>query len=110
MDTESKPRRQFVACKFRIPDTRTFTYHWDGGPLQPGDKVKVPDPKGADGWKRVYVVSTSWDAPKFPTKEILGLAPDEPIKGAAKGGEPLEDRLPMGDGMRHKPDLFGGVS
>ena len=43
---------QFVACKFRPTDTRTFTYHYEGSePLQPGDFVKVPDAR-SDGWKR----------------------------------------------------------
>lgn len=25
--------RQFVACKFRPGDRRSYTYHWDGEPL-----------------------------------------------------------------------------
>lgn len=65
--------RQFVACKFRSTDTRSFTYHYDGAePLTVGDLVKVPDRSG-DGWKRVEVVSITDEAPSFPTKEILGL-------------------------------------
>lgn len=51
--------RQFVACKFRPGDRRSYTYHWDGEPLAPGDEVKVPD-KSGDGWSRVIVDSVSW--------------------------------------------------
>lgn len=71
---------QYVACKFRETDTRTYTYHWDGEPLTPGDFVKVPDRDG-DGWKRVEVVSIGERAPHFPTKPIIGRI--EPEDGAA---------------------------
>lgn len=63
--------RQFVACKFRIADTRTFTYHNDGEPVAEGDHVLVPDRNG-DGRKKVFVVSVSDEAPPFPTKPVLG--------------------------------------
>jgi len=72
--------RQFVACKFRPGDRRSYTYHWDGEPLAPGDEVKVPD-KSGDGWIRVIVDSVSWANPPFPTKPILGKA--EPIPAPA---------------------------
>lgn len=63
--------RQYVACKFRSTDTRTYTYHHDGEPLAIGDTVRVPDGR-ADGWKRVQVVEISDQAPPFPTKPVLG--------------------------------------
>lgn len=70
--------RQFIACKFRESDTRSYTYHFDGAEtFQPGDQVKVEDRSG-DGWKRVWVVSTSDRAPSFPTKPILGRVDPEP--------------------------------
>ncbi|SNT20224.1 hypothetical protein [Sphingopyxis indica] len=82
--------RQFVACKFRSSDTRTYTYANDGDPVAPGDMVKVPDRSG-DGWKRVHVVSISDDAPPFECKPILGLAPQE--EDAAPETETAADPL-----------------
>lgn len=63
--------RQYVACKFRPTDTRTYTYHWDGEPLIVGENVKVADAR-SDGWKHVYVVEVSDVPPPFATKPILG--------------------------------------
>lgn len=75
--------RQYVACKFRSEDARTYTYEWNGEPLESGDIVKVPDNR-SDGWKRVTVVSVSDQAPPFPCERILGLYnPD--IEGPATG-------------------------
>jgi len=68
---------QYVACKFRSEDTRSYTYEWDGEPLAVGDAVKVPDRSG-DGWKRVEVVSISDQAPTFACKPILGKLEPEP--------------------------------
>lgn len=77
---------QFVACKFRIADTRTYTYAWDGEPLAEGDQVRVADRSG-DGWKVVYVVSTTDEAPPFACKPILGRHVEEepatPIEAVA---------------------------
>lgn len=78
---------QFVACKFRPEDSRTYTYTWDGEPLQPGDFVKVADAR-SDGWKRVTVVSITDEAPTFACKPILGfynpdVEPDAPTADAA---------------------------
>jgi hypothetical protein len=67
-------KRQYVLCTFRQSDTRTYTYHNDGEPVAKGDVVRVEDAR-ADGWKRVYVVGTTDEAPRFATKPILGLAP-----------------------------------
>lgn len=68
---------QYVAVKFRTADTRTYTYIWDGEPLNEGDTVRVEDRSG-DGWKKVYVVSTTDEAPSFACKPILGKHVDEP--------------------------------
>lgn len=62
--------RQFVACKFRSGDSRTYTYHNDGDPVAVDDFVKVADAR-SDGWKRVQVTAIV-DEPHFPTKPILG--------------------------------------
>lgn len=69
--------RQYVACKFRSEDTRSYTYHNDGEPVAVGDLVKVADAR-SDGWKRVEVVSVSDQAPTFATKPILGKLEPEP--------------------------------
>lgn len=79
---------QYVACKFRSEDKRTYTYEWDGEPLTKGDIVKVPD-KSGDGWQRVTVDAVSADAPPFACKPILGLFnPDtEPDADAPDDGD-----------------------
>jgi hypothetical protein len=65
--------RQFVACKFRPTDTRTFTYFNDGEPLAVGNLVKVPDAR-SDGWKRVEVAEIDVPEPtQFACKPVLGL-------------------------------------
>lgn len=68
---------QYVACKFRSTDARSYTYHFDGEPLAIGDFVKVADRDG-DGWKRVEVVSIAGAKPSFPTKPIIGKIEPEP--------------------------------
>lgn len=73
---------QYVACKFRSEDKRTYTYHNDGEPLVIGDAVKVADRSG-DGWMRVEVVSIADEAPSFPTKPILGRLEPKPEDGDA---------------------------
>lgn len=71
--------RQFVACKFRSSDTRTYTYHNDGEPVAVGDVVKVADRDHPDSWKRVEVAAIVDHAPSFPTKPILGkVEPEAP--------------------------------
>jgi hypothetical protein len=79
---------QFVACKFRAEDARSYTYHNDGEPLAVGEIVKVADAR-SDGWKRVTVVSISDEAPPFPTKPILGKLDPEPAPEAT--AEPQSD-------------------
>lgn len=74
---------QYVACKFRPTDTRTYTYQNDGEPVAVGDMVKVPD-NSSDGWKRVEVVEISDTAPPFACKSTLGkIEPEEPASAAA---------------------------
>lgn len=80
------PARQYVAVKFRIADTRTYTYVWDGEPLAEGDQVKVADNR-SDGWKRVYVVSASDQAPAFDCKPILGKVEPEPATDIVAAAE-----------------------
>lgn len=52
---------QYIACKFRPDDSRSYTYSYEG-----------------DGWKRVEVVSISDQAPPFACKPILGKCEPEP--------------------------------
>lgn len=87
--------RQFVACRFRPEDTRTYTYHNDGEPLAVGDMVKVADAR-ADGWKRVEVVHVTDEEPPFPTKPILGK-----IEPEADAGADAQPKASAGD---HHPD------
>jgi len=75
---------QYVACKFRREDTRTYTYEWDGEPLLAGDAVLVPDNRGGPD-----VDSMTEDAPPFACKRIIGKAPpkdDEPKAEAEPAG------------------------
>lgn len=73
--------RQYVACTFRLGDTRSYTYHNDGEPLVIGDVAKVMDRSG-DGWKRVHVVAIGDTPPSFQTKPILGKIDPEPEQDA----------------------------
>ncbi len=77
MKGKSMSNRQFVICKFRETDTRTYTYANDGEPVEAGDVVRVEDRSG-DGWKKVFVVGITDREPTFPTKPILGLHREEP--------------------------------
>lgn len=81
--------RQFVACAFREGDKRTYTYHNDGAPVGPGDRVQVPG--RSPGVVQTVIVAWITDvAPTFETKPIIGLAPapgDEPP--AAEGFDPV---------------------
>lgn len=88
---------QFVACKFRISDTRTYTYMWNGEPLAEGDQVRVAGRSG-EGWQRVYVVSTSDEAPPYACKPILGRHVEEaeatPIEAAAARSDDFHPNSP----------------
>lgn len=89
---------QYVQCKFRREDTRSYTYTYDGAePLAIDDEVKVPD-KSGDGWKRVYVTSFSDEKPSFPCKAIIGKAEPEGEKPARESVPVItEDFLDLGD-------------
>ena len=76
MTDETPEHRQFLRCSFRPGDKRAYTYHNDGPPVGAGQQVKLPDRSG-DGWTRGTVVDIGVDRPEFPTKAILGLAPDQ---------------------------------
>lgn len=80
---------QYVACKFRESDTRSYTYAWDGDPFAPGDVACVEDRSG-DGWKKVFVVGVSDEAPPFQCKPILRRYVDH---CATCGGEPVVTEL-----------------
>jgi hypothetical protein len=70
--------RQFVACKYREGDKRTYTFVNDGPPVAPGDKVRVPDRSG-DGWQRVIVAEIVTTPPAFECKPVLGkIDPEDP--------------------------------
>jgi hypothetical protein len=82
--------RQFVACQFKPGEGRAYTYHNDGEPVAPGDRVIIENRSG--GQQTVHVASIWDDEPPFATKPILGLAPplDEAapefeLKGASNG-------------------------
>jgi len=64
---------QYVKCKFRPSDTRTYTYQWNGEPLRKGDVVKVADNRDPAAWKRVWVEEVTDEAPSFACKPILGI-------------------------------------
>ena len=70
---------QFIACKFRENDTRTYTYRNDGEPVLPGDKVVIADRHG-DGLQKIFVVDVDVAEPSFECKPILGLHRDEPTE------------------------------
>ncbi|APL94116.1 hypothetical protein [Sphingobium indicum] len=70
--------RQYVACKFRPDDKRSYTYHNDGEPVAVGDEVKIAG-RSDDGWQRVHVVAIADEMPSFETKPILGkVEPEAP--------------------------------
>ena len=59
--------RQFIACRFRPTDSRTYTYHNDGDPVEVGDDVEVETKQGV----KTVSVAEIVDEPSFPTKAIL---------------------------------------
>lgn len=72
---------QYLACKFRPTDTRTYTYSWDGAePLAVGDKVTVASPR--DEGNMTIEVAAIVAKPSFPTKPIIGKAPVEASKSS----------------------------
>jgi hypothetical protein len=66
---------QYVACVFRPGDERSYTFHNDGEPVAPGDRVKI---ESKVGWQIVTVAEIVADKPAFPTKPILEKMPSRP--------------------------------
>jgi hypothetical protein len=69
--------RQYVAIRFHSRDRKTYAYHNDGPPVQPGDHVQVPGRSESDGWKSVEVVSVTDEPPAFTTKPIMQESTDD---------------------------------
>lgn len=69
---------QYVLCKFRDTDTRTYTYHNEGELFSVGGVVRVADARG-DGWKPVIVCGLSDETPSFATKSVFGIHAFEPL-------------------------------
>ena len=65
--------RQFIACRFRPTDKRTYTYHNDGDPVEVGEDVEVETKQGP----KVINVAEIVDKPAFETKAILGKVEPE---------------------------------
>lgn len=63
---------QFIACKFREEDSRSYTYRNDGALVSVGDIVVTTDRRG-DGLQKLFVVGIVDEAPPFECKPILGL-------------------------------------
>ncbi len=60
--------RQYLSIKFRPGDSRAYTYHNDGDPVNRGDKVVV---ETARGKQTVTVFDIVDEAPRFVTKSII---------------------------------------
>ena len=80
--------RQFVICKFREEDTRTYTYHHDGEPVAVGDRVVVSTDRGAQA---ITVAEIIEKAPSFATKGIAGKE---------RAPEPVADETTINEGSR----------
>lgn len=63
--------RQYLSCEFK-PGGRRYTYHHDGEPCAPGDRVNVETRGGSI--KPITVAEISPHAPLYETKPIVGLA------------------------------------
>ncbi len=70
--------RQYVQAEF-TKNGRAYTYHNDGAPAKPGDKVEVATDRGK---QTITVVSVSTDAPRFVTKPIIRIVPPQPPEAA----------------------------
>jgi hypothetical protein len=79
--------RQYYACAFGT-SPKTYTYHFDGDDtFAPGDKVVVTTDRGPSV---VTVVLAMDEAPKFPTKPIVGKdRPPQPV-----ADEPVAETIP----------------
>lgn len=77
--------RQYLTAKFSPDDERAYTYHNDGEPLAPGERVRVPT-KG-EGSRTVTVHAIDIETPTFETKGVIGLSPAEDEQAAAKADD-----------------------
>jgi len=75
---------QFIAVSLAA-GKRTYTYHNDGEPVQIGDKVKLPAPRGEDGWIP-GIVEAVVSAPSFGTKPVIGIIETDADRAHRKGG------------------------
>jgi hypothetical protein len=75
--------RQFIECRFRANDGRSYAYHNDGEPVAVGDFVEV-EVRGGKAFQRIEVIALLDRAPPFVTK---------PIKGKAEPPKPAEPPL-----------------
>jgi len=73
--------RQYVSVKFRPDHSRSYTFHNDGDPVKPGDKVVVAT---SHGTKTVIVDSVTDEAPRFATKPVT--IPVDPKTGLIDDG------------------------
>lgn len=76
---------QLVAVKFSPTSDKTYTYHNEGEPVSPGDRVLIETGKGTKAVEVASVRVPAADDPPlaFKTKGILGLAPPPEEEGAA---------------------------
>lgn len=81
---------QFITCKFRPRDTRTYTYRNDGPPVRVGDAVRVPS-RDDQGWQLVTVAAVDLPVPTFECKAI------KPTDSEPVTPEPQPEQLPPGD-------------
>ena len=61
--------RQYITAEFR-KGSRAYTYHNDGEPVAPGDRIVV---QGRGGPQVITVVELLFEVPTFETKPIVGL-------------------------------------
>lgn len=86
---------QFITCKFREHDTRTYTYVNNGPPVAAGDTVRCESRDG-NGYQRITVVEVDVAEPSFACKPIYAIDedPNLAIAGADDRNEAdLERRM-----------------
>lgn len=86
--------RQYVAVTFRPGDTRTYTYHFDGEPLEKGDRVVV---SGVRGPSTVTVVSVSDEKPAFETRPIIAKERPPVASDTVEDGDDRDIDAALGD-------------
>lgn len=68
--------RQFIRIAYRENDDRTYTFHNDGDPVEPGDVVHLRDGRDPTRTVRGYVRGIT-EEPPFPTKGIICKLEDD---------------------------------